>query len=115
MKQVKKIWGAEKWIINEPEYCAKFLYIERGFFGSRHHHPIKKETFYCINGMVRLEVDGKTYILEASEEPVTIPAGTPHRFTGMRKAGENPNIILEISTHHDDSDVVRSSESGRES
>lgn len=99
---VPKVWGSETWIVNEPEYCAKMLEIKKGAKGSLHYHPVKKETFIMATGEIKLEVGNHEFTLNAGSAPVTLLPGTHHRFTGITDAS-----ILEISTHHDDSDVVR--------
>lgn len=109
---VKKEWGSEKWLVNEPEYCAKILEITPGFKCSLHRHEIKKETFIVQQGVVRLEQRGVRG--EAIDEMLvegdsrTIMPRTPHRFSSHTGA-----TILEVSTHHSDSDVVRYTDSGK--
>lgn len=105
-KIVKKVWGEEIWLINESEYCFKILNLNKGSAGSLHYHPKKKETFIVIGGKVKIEYDNKVYKLKAGTKPLTIYPNTPHRFTGLKESR-----ILEISTHHDDADVVRIEES----
>jgi len=104
VKEVKKVWGKELWVVNE-EYCGKLLYVDAGSRSSYHYHLKKKETFHCIEGDVMLNIKGTEFLLE---EPVTINPNTPHSFYGITDA-----IILEVSSHHEDSDVVRINESSR--
>ncbi len=109
MKTVIKKWGREEWIVNEPEYCAKFLYVDKDASGSLHYHPVKKETFILLQGSVSLIVQYQTTpptILEKGS-PYTINPGVHHKITGLGKK----NVILEVSTHHNDEDVVRLNES----
>ena len=107
MLEVEKVWGKEVWIANEPEYCGKLLYVNKGASGSLHYHPKKKETFYRLSGALCLTVGDEVIIFnELSESAITIPAGTPHRFTAFIDS-----ILLEVSTHHDDEDVIRIEES----
>lgn len=103
LKVVEKAWGHEEWIVNEDEYCGKFLHLNKGATCSYHYHPIKRETFRLIEGEVDLNVDGEQVRLRGA---ITIRPGTPHQFTGITNA-----IILEVSSHHDDADVVRITES----
>lgn len=99
---VPKVWGREIWLVNETEYCAKLLEINKGASGSLHYHLIKKETFMVATGKIRLEYGKAVVIMRAGPETVTILPGTPHRFTGLKSSS-----ILEVSTHHDDNDIVR--------
>ena len=106
MKQVAKKWGKEIWLVNEPEYCAKLLIIEPGCQCSYHRHPVKKETFCCLWGEVKVFCEGQQVILTQTSEPFTVETGLFHCFSS-----EYPlNILLEVSTHHDDNDVVRMEE-----
>ena len=112
IKRVKKVWGVEYWLVNEPEYCAKILEINPGYRCSLHYHPNKKETFTVMTGRVLLEQKDIRGIpfeeLLLPNDSRTIWPKTPHRFSS-----EHGAEILEVSTHHDDSDVVRITESGR--
>ncbi len=102
---VDKVWGYEEWLVNNDKYCGKLLHIDEGAKCSYHYHPIKQETFYCLGGRVELTVNGVEFLLE---EPYTINPNTPHSFYGITDA-----IILEVSTHHEEGDVVRLNESRR--
>ena len=105
MKEVKKVWGYEEWLVNNDKYCGKLLHIDKGTRGSYHYHPIKQETFIPWKGEVLLNVKGFEFLLE---EPYTINPNTPHSIYGITDA-----IILEVSTPHNDEDVVRLNESSR--
>jgi len=102
---VEKVWGKEVWIVNNDYYCGKFLHINKGAECSYHYHPVKIETFKAIEGQVGLVIDGKGYMLNPFSRPKTIQPGTLHCFRGLTDA-----ILLEISSHHEDGDVVRVAE-----
>ncbi len=99
MKIVPKIWGKEYWITNEKEYCGKLLFIRKGCQSSLHYHKKKKETFFLISGDVNLEVGHSVIPIK---DMVVIEPKTRHRFIGVTDA-----VLLEVSTHHDENDVVR--------
>ena len=99
---VPKVWGKEIWLVNEPEYCLKMLEIKKGASGSLHYHPVKKESFIVANGKIRLEYGDKVETLKAGPQAIAILPGTPHRFKALKESA-----ILEVSTYHDDQDVVR--------
>lgn len=64
----------------------------------------------CIRGLVLLYVQQeelKSYRMEKNDCVITLMPGTPHAFQGMTEGA----TLLEISTTHDDSDVVRLTES----
>ena len=110
---VPKLWGTEIWLVNNDQYCAKFLIINPGYQCSLHMHPVKKETFFVMTGDVVLEtgykndagkVIGTTQeVLNAGDSRTILP-GEYHRF---KSATPEQAVILEISTTHDDADVVR--------
>jgi len=110
MKEITKVWGKEYWLVNNPQYCAKLLYLDKWASASYHYHKTKRETFYCLTGAVILDVEGKTYHLPLHPQPITIEPKQKHKFYGVEDS-----IILEISTTHEEKDVVRlyASQSGR--
>jgi len=107
MKEVPKVWGYEKIIINCNKYCGKLLYVDKNAVSSEHYHKRKQETFYCLQGHVELLVEGKHYFLEPYSEPVTIMPKQVHCFKGV----DNKSILMEVSTTHSDEDVFRNTES----
>jgi len=106
MREIPKVWGKEKIIVNNDEYCGKLLCLDKGATSSLHYHKTKQETFYALEGQVALTIDGKEYILNSYSKPRTILPNQKHSFFGI-----SDSIIVEISTHHDDKDVVRLSKS----
>jgi mannose-6-phosphate isomerase-like protein (cupin superfamily) len=110
LPRVEKLWGGEYWLVNTPDYCSKVLELFSGAQGSLHYHLDKDETFFVVEGLVRLEVQPSP----ASDEPRTVlelspgdfyhlPPGTPHRFSSLTPR----SLILEASTHHEDADTHR--------
>jgi hypothetical protein len=116
LKTVPKAWGRETWIVNEPQYCAKWLEILPGWQCSKHYHPIKTESFMGHFGTTIVEVWPKfpaegppqEIVLESWDVLHLLPF-TPHRF--RNDSIIDPTVLLEISTHHNDDDVVRLEES----
>ncbi len=109
IKHVEKLWGSEDWIVNNKKYCGKILNLKSGFQSSLHSHKNKHETFYLLEGKVLLELGNelRKTILNVGESAILEP-GTKHRFIPL----ENSRII-EFSTHHEDSDTYRDTESGK--
>lgn len=112
MKRVSKVWGAEVWFCNEPLYCAKELILEPGWKCSLHCHKVKTETFVVMSGHCTLELDGIPARILFPGDKQTILPGQYHRFSLEPEAIQSCSI-LEVSTHHEDSDSYRLSESGR--
>ena len=104
-KIVKKVWGEEKWIVNTDKYCGKLLYLKEGYRCSRHYHIHKDETFYLLKGRVLFELNDNKFELNEGDS-VRIKPNTWHRFTGLEDS-----IIIEFSTHHEDDDTIRSTNS----
>lgn len=100
-KEVPREWGKEIWIINCKEYCSKLLYLPNGAYSEYHYHNIKKETFYCLRGQVALKVCGKDILIDQFTKSITIMPKQAHMFKG-----QSNSILLEVSTHHSDDDVV---------
>jgi len=107
METHKKIWGEEKWITNTEKYCAKILYLKKGYRCSYHYHKIKDETFYILKGVVLMELEKEEFLMEEGSV-IHIPTGAKHRFTGSTDAE-----ILEVSTQHFEDDSYRLTKSGK--
>ncbi len=105
LKKVKKVWGLELWVSNNS-YCGKILKLKKDFQCSLHLHKEKKETFLILSGEVRFELAKKVSILKPMDI-VDIPRDTLHRFTGIKNS-----VMIEFSTHHENSDSFRVEFSG---
>jgi D-lyxose ketol-isomerase len=84
--------------VNEPEYCSKYLVLEPGQECPLHFHKLKKETFFVLNGEVKLWADGQTIMLVPGES-YTLAPGALHSFDSLGGA-----VIEEISTYDDNAD-----------
>lgn len=108
---VKKAWGYEEWIVNNPKYCGKKLILYKGWRCSMHYHKIKEETFYVLTGKILFETElngqKKIKVIERGDiEHISI--GLLHRFTGLEDSE-----IIEFSTFHMDKDSYRREISGK--
>lgn len=117
-KFVPKGWGWESWLANTDDYCGKILYVHRNKKCSFHYHKVKDETFYLLDGKICLlyaepesaglpntTVDNPGHALPVILEPgdcFHVPVLMRHRFIGLKDSH-----IIEISTHHEDSDSYR--------
>jgi len=102
IKIVPKIWGKEEWLVNDELYCAKYLYLKKGYLCSLHFHKRKDETFYVLEGRIKIEVEDSIYILNMNDS-IRIYPNMKHRFTALTKKAK----ILEVSTTHYDEDSYR--------
>jgi len=98
---IPKIWGFEKWLENNDKYCCKLLSLNKGFQCSLHYHKNKDETFFVTKGHIRLELENKVIHMRPGNF-MRITPGSKHRFSGIEDS-----MIIEISTHHEDSDSYR--------
>ncbi len=84
--------------VNETEYCSKYLTLFPGQECPRHYHKLKKETFFALQGIVELNVDGEKVSL-APGQSYTLRPGSWHSFRSEAGA-----VIEEVSTHDENSD-----------
>lgn len=107
-EKILKKWGFELVLVNLPEFCSKILhYNKAGATSSFHFHPLKKEMFRINSGSFEFSSKDEggntiTRILKMGD-CIYIPNNCPHRL----KALEDDSAVWEISTIHDDLDVVR--------
>ena len=107
MDIIEKVWGRELIVADELEYCGKILVLRKGAGSSIHMHPKKKETLFCYKGRVLFALaDQPPLVLHREAEPVIVLPGQWHQFYGLEDSE-----IMETSTHHDDSDVERRTQS----
>jgi mannose-6-phosphate isomerase-like protein (cupin superfamily) len=107
--RVDKVWGHEE-ILSNGTLCRKKLHVLPGMQCSLHYHPIKEEVFFVEQGECFIQtslVNPFPPILKVGDSR-HIPPGLPHRFGSIEGC-----IILEVSTHHEDSDVIRIEPSGK--
>src|SRR5579885_2498558 len=109
IKIVEKLWGMEVWYVNNELVCEKELLVKVGGCSSYHSHNVKDEVFYIVRGICYVKGDEECILLHP-DESIRIRPGTKHMF--WVPVGFHSNcVIKEVSTHHDDADVVRYEES----
>ncbi|MEM4245329.1 MAG: cupin domain-containing protein [Candidatus Nanoarchaeia archaeon] len=101
IKIVPKDWGQELWIINNEHYCGKILEINKGWCASLHYHGKKDETFLLYDGLLLMEHPKNEWVMYPGNVQRIRP-GETHRFTALEHS-----VVIEFSTHHDDSDTTR--------
>lgn len=106
IKKVKKFWGGEEWLANNEKYCGKILTLKRGFICSYHYHKNKDETFYILKGRIYIVIEGTKMILKKGEA-IRLAPGQKHMFASLDKTSK----IIEISTHHEEEDSYRDTQS----
>jgi rfaE bifunctional protein nucleotidyltransferase chain/domain len=105
-KKVDKIWGREEWLINNDRYCLKQLLLDEGSICSYHYHRVKDETFLVKSGKVYIKIEDEEKVLNEGDMQRIAP-GQLHYFASLTPS----SVVLEISTHHEDKDSYRESES----
>jgi len=88
-----RIGETEFWIANEVElgYCGKYLFLFDGQACPRHHHQRKHETFFIVQGTVRMCTDQGDRLMNPGDVLV-MPPGVNHTFSGI-----GPALVLEVS------------------
>lgn len=83
----------ECWIANEVEagYCGKYLFLFNGQTCPMHHHKNKHETFFLMEGSLRVTLNGEKIDLKKGDV-LTIPPLAKHSLTGI-----GPALLMEIS------------------
>ncbi len=83
----------EIWIANEitSGYCGKYLFVSDGQTCPMHHHKRKHETFFVVQGRVRVIHDGQEVELRKGDL-LQMPSLRRHCFTGV-----GPAMLLELS------------------
>lgn len=84
----------ECWIANEmcAGYCGKYMFVLDGQTCPMHHHKNKHETFFLVEGAVRIVMDGKTLDLHRGDV-LAVPLLAKHSFTGVG----GPALLMELS------------------
>jgi mannose-6-phosphate isomerase-like protein (cupin superfamily) len=108
---VEKDWGWEIWFENCEKYCGKEIFVLYALYSSKgkfHYHKKKTETFYVIQGTLKLDYidkDGQFRTVLLSERcSFKVEPYTKHRFTAFDSNGCN---FIEASTYHEESDSYR--------
>ena len=83
----------EYWIANELDagYCGKYLFVFDGQTCPTHHHRQKMETFFVVQGRMRVSLGARELELGPGDV-LPIRPGQPHSFTGI-----GPALMLELS------------------
>lgn len=98
----EKYWGNIQTIVAGP-YTAKRMFVKKGTNASLEFHCQKLENYYIHSGilLIRLRAGrGEDRYFELSKGmTIFIPPGLMHQ-----RGGKEDNVIIEISTHDEDSD-----------
>lgn len=111
-KWVKKIWGWELIIENNPYYCLKILHIEHNLAFSWQFHMNKTETFFIKSGKIIL-YHGDTPDFNKAKKLVLVEGDSITIYPGewhQAYADDGDAEVIETSTHHSDEDVYRTAE-----
>ena len=93
LEDFESVGLVEMWIANEVEagYCGKYMFVTDGQTCPMHHHKTKHETFFVMEGRVRVVHNGKETELQKGDV-LAVPPLTRHQFTGV-----GPALLLELS------------------
>ena len=105
---VPKGWGWEDWIYNGEKYCGKRLFFHQYKECSWHYHVIKDEVLYLQSGKIVLHYSNMDELC-VSAKITLYPNDAFHILPEIRHKmyAEEESVIIEFSTHHEDSDSYR--------
>ena len=112
-KKVEKSWGGETWLANNlnEDYCGKILYIKEGSSTSMHYHLDKHETFYVLEGALRVDMLRDRNKPKAHPFTITCKQGESMEMERGRAhklmATDGDVSLIEVSKHHRDEDSYR--------
>lgn len=112
-KVVHKDWGYELWLANNEaeDYCGKILFIKKGHSTSMHYHIDKHETFYVLEGTLRVDMLWDRENVDAHPFTMTCKQGQSMEMERERAhklmAEERDVKLIEISKFHRDEDSKR--------
>ena len=103
-----KSWGYEEWIVNNDQYCGKRLHFDvKDGCTSLHFHVLKHETMYVESGSFHVIMIDRHGVHDSKYmgpgDSLEIPRFTPHRIIATKV----PAVLVEFSTHHQNSDSYR--------
>lgn len=104
-KIVKKGWGLEIHIVNNNNYCLKYLVFFKGKKFSLHKHALKQELWLCTWGSFECFLkkdDFEDYFLFEQGDKIEIMPGTEHQLKALTNC-----IITEVSTPDYPEDSIR--------
>ncbi len=109
----QKSWGWEEWIVNNDLYCGKRLHFTKVTGStSLHFHMRKHETMYVEKGefvitTIDPETAKRTQHRLVKGDSIVIEQGCVHRIEAAVLDNHTEAVLLEFSTHHEDSDSYR--------
>lgn len=106
-KVINKGWGHEEWICNTIDFCGKLLFFDPGKKCSMHFHVDKSQYFRVMKGKFSFSfvIDGNKYQFHGESGDIFyVWPGLIHQ---MQNIGKGQAILMQISTHHQDSDSYR--------
>ena len=104
----EKVWGYEKWIVNNDLYCGKILFLIKDKRSSFHYHYTKHETFYLQSGKVLVKycnsdnIDLCKSIILNSGDKFEIEPLLRHQILALEDSE-----LFEFSTTHSEEDRCR--------
>lgn len=104
-KIVKKGWGLEVHIVNNNEYCLKYLFFLKGKKFSYHYHNLKQELWHCIHGGFTCKLSNNRITSEIEffvGNKIEIMPRIVHQLTAI-----TDSVIVEVSTRDYKEDSYR--------
>ncbi len=98
-------WGYYFSYINSDKWQVKLIFVNPGQELSLQMHKFRSEHWVVVEGIAKIEIDGKEFNLEKNES-VYIPIGSKHRLSNHNK---KPLKIIEIQSgsYLGEDDIIR--------
>jgi mannose-6-phosphate isomerase-like protein (cupin superfamily) len=101
MNSISYTWGAEIIFANTEKYSGKTIIVLEGEQTPYIYHKKKDKTLFVLQGVVQLVVEGKSKVLQETED-YHIPPKIMHRIIALK----GDATILEVGTKIEDDIVI---------
>ena len=102
------LWGetcSGWWLKQNGLFTVISEMMPQGTSEKRHFHAYTEQLFYCIDGVLSIEVYGREHILHVGDS-LTIQPGAPHRAFNSSNANTHFLVISCPNSHEDRVDLV---------
>jgi len=107
----EKIWGTDEKIFETDSVEVHILKVKKGFKCSQHHHRLKRNFFYILEGELKIEHDLGETILNKGQFTEILPPNK-HCFVGMTDILAIEIVSVKMEDCRDD--ILRKTSGGKE-
>ncbi len=98
-------WGHYLSYVSDEKFQVKLIFVKPGEELSLQMHKFRSEHWVVVNGIAKVELDGKEFFLKPNES-IYIPIGSKHRLSNH---GKEPLKLIEIQSgeYVGEDDIIR--------